>query len=272
MTESQQSRSRVVVLGSCGAWPEPGRACSGLLLEHHGFRVAVDLGYGTLPLLLQALGSPSGEGLDAVVVTHRHPDHMVDLHGLFRARSFGNAPGGPLPLLAAEGVLENVKALEEDDGSAVDEAFRWVQLPRVAYDLGPFTLESRLLPHSVPSVGVRLSAPGLVVACTGDTGYVDELHDLGRDADLFVVEATDEHQQGPSGSQSSSNHLTAHEAGAAASAADARAVLLTHFWPGNDREASRRTAAEVYRGPVLVAEEGMVVDLPVTRRRTGWDQ
>jgi hypothetical protein len=36
--------SRVVVLGGCGAWPEPGRACSGFLLEHDGFRVALDLG------------------------------------------------------------------------------------------------------------------------------------------------------------------------------------------------------------------------------------
>ena len=81
-------RSRLVVLGGCGAWPEPGRACSGFLLEHEGFRVALDLGYGTLPRLLAELGSVTAAGLDAVVVTHDHPDHVVDLHGLFRARLY----------------------------------------------------------------------------------------------------------------------------------------------------------------------------------------
>jgi ribonuclease BN (tRNA processing enzyme) len=80
--------NRVVVLGGCGAWPEPGRACSGFLLEHDGFRVALDLGYGTLPRLLSLLGSATAVGLDAVIVTHDHPDHVIDLHGLFRARLY----------------------------------------------------------------------------------------------------------------------------------------------------------------------------------------
>ena len=78
--------SRLIVLGGCGAWPEGGRACSGFVLEHQGFRVVLDLGYGTLPRLLSLLGSAGGEGIDAVIVTHRHPDHMIDLHGLLRAR------------------------------------------------------------------------------------------------------------------------------------------------------------------------------------------
>jgi ribonuclease BN (tRNA processing enzyme) len=39
--------SRLTVLGSCGAWPEPGRACSGYVLEHAGFRIVIDLGYGS---------------------------------------------------------------------------------------------------------------------------------------------------------------------------------------------------------------------------------
>ena len=60
--------SRLTVLGSSGAWPEPGGACSGFLLEHNGFRVALDLGYGTLPRLLDSLGSVSADGLDAVVI------------------------------------------------------------------------------------------------------------------------------------------------------------------------------------------------------------
>jgi ribonuclease BN (tRNA processing enzyme) len=61
--------SRLVVLGSCGAWPEAGRACSGFVVEHGGVRVVLDLGYGTLPRLLGLLDSTVADGVDAVIVT-----------------------------------------------------------------------------------------------------------------------------------------------------------------------------------------------------------
>jgi ribonuclease BN (tRNA processing enzyme) len=71
--------SRLTVLGSCGAWPEPGRACSGFVLEHRGARLVLDLGYGTLPRLLALLGSSAADGIDAVIITHAHPDHMIEI-------------------------------------------------------------------------------------------------------------------------------------------------------------------------------------------------
>ena len=117
--------SRVVVLGSCGAWPEPGRACSGYLLEHDGFRVVLDLGYGTLSRLLALLGSTTAVGLDAVVVTHDHPDHVVDLHGLFRARLYDGRQLPRIPLYAPEAVLERVAGLEDGERSLTDRVFAW---------------------------------------------------------------------------------------------------------------------------------------------------
>ena len=101
--------SRVVVLGGCGPWPEAGRACSGFLLEHDGFRVALDLGYGTLPRLLALLGSTTAAGLDA---THDHPDHIVDLHGLFRARLYDGQQLPRISLYAPEeGAVVDLPAL-----------------------------------------------------------------------------------------------------------------------------------------------------------------
>ncbi|MET1072821.1 MAG: MBL fold metallo-hydrolase [Umezawaea sp.] len=92
---------QVTVLGSCGAYPEPGRACSGFLVEWDGFRLVLDLGYATLPRLLDHC--PDG-AVDAVVITHEHPDHCIDLHGLFRTRFYGGE-GSKLPLYCAPGVL-----------------------------------------------------------------------------------------------------------------------------------------------------------------------
>jgi ribonuclease BN (tRNA processing enzyme) len=262
---------RVVVLGGCGGWPEPGRACAGFLLEYDGFRVALDLGYGTLPRLLSVLGSVTACGLDAVVVTHDHPDHLVDLHGLFRARLYGAERGCRVALYAPEAVLERIAELEGGDRAALRDVFVWRPLPAEAYDVGPFRLESRLLSHYVPNAGVRLSTPEVTVAYTGDTGPDANVAEIGRDADLFIVDATDRYQQAraPGPPHDRAMNMTSREAAEAASAAQAHRLMLTHFWPGNDRDRSLVEAAELFAGEVLMANEGTVVDLRARTRRAG---
>jgi ribonuclease BN (tRNA processing enzyme) len=262
---------RVVVLGSCGAWPEPGRACSGFVLEYGGARVVLDLGYGTLPRLLTLLGSSAADGIDAVIITHAHPDHMVDLHGLMRARWFGRRSASPIPLHAPEPVLSRLISLEDDGADVVRGAFDWHPLPAPPRQIGPLLLESVELPHYLPNAGVRLSAPGLAVAYTGDTGVDPVLAEIGRDADLYIVDATDRWQRpgapgAAAGTPGPVLDLTAREAGEAAAAAGARRLLLTHFWPDNDRRASRAAAAAVFGGEVLIAEEGLEVQLGLAGR------
>lgn len=252
-----------MVLGSCGAWPEPGRACSGFVLEHGGARIVLDLGYGTLSRLLALLGSSAADGIDAVIVTHAHPDHMVDLHGLFRARWYGRRGAPEIPLFAPEQVRARLLGLEDDGEDAVRRVFDWRPLPAAPQQAGPLRLESMLLPHYVPNAGVRLSAPGLTLAYTGDTGPDPALAELGRDADLFITDATDRGQRpgSPSGGQGPALNLTAREAGEAAAAARARRLLLTHFWPDNDRRAALAAAAAAFPGEILVADEGLSVAL-----------
>jgi len=258
--------SRLVVLGSCGAWPEPGRACSGFVVEHAGARIVLDLGYGSLPRLLALLGSSAADGIDQVIVTHAHPDHMVDLHGLLRARCYGRRLAPPIPLHAPEPVLTRLISLEDDGVEVVRRAFDWHPLPATPRQIGPFRLESMLLPHYLPNAGVRLSGPGLTVAYTGDTGPDPALAELGRDADLFIVDATDRWQRrdgpdAPDVPPGPGLNLTAREAGEAAAAAGAKRLLLTHFWPDNDRQASLAAAAAAFRGEILLAAEGLEVPL-----------
>lgn len=136
-----------------------------------------------------------------------------------------------------------------------------------------FLLETKALPHFVPNAGVRLSCPDFTVAYTGDTGPDPALAELGRNADLYIVEATSRGQQSR-GQQSPGERsgdppapieermlMTARDAGAAAESAGASRLMLTHFWPANDREQSRTEAAEEFRGEILLADEGLVVPL-----------
>lgn len=249
--------SRLTVLGGCGAWPEPGRACAGFLLEHDGYRIALDLGYGTAPRLLAELGSLVADGLDAIAISHRHPDHMVDLHAVLRARWLGHHGPPPIELYAPHGVVTRLTELEDGDRFAVRQVFDWHPIPAPELQAGPFRLESVSLPHHVPNAGIRLSAPALTVAYTGDTGSADQLADLGHDCDLYIVDAT-----GRPGPDRDTLNLTAARAGEVAAAAGARRLMLTHFWPGTDREAARAAAARAFGGEVLLADEGVVADLP----------
>jgi len=242
----------VTVLGGCGAFPEPGRACSGFLVDWEGFRLVLDLGYATLPRLLAYC--PDG-AVDGVVITHEHPDHCVDLHGLFRLRLYGGTVEPRIPLYCPPGVLDRLNGLEPD--VSLHTVFDVHELPG-DYRVGPFALRGFSLPHFVPSVGVRLQAGGTVLAYTGDTGPDDALAELGRGADLYIVEATD--RDGEAG-RPRRNLLTAREAGQWAAEAGARRLMLTHFWPGNDRAVAVAAARESFPGEVLTAEEDLTVPL-----------
>ena len=106
--------------------------------------------------MLALLGSTTAAGLDAVVVTHDHPDHVVDLHGLLRARLYAGQELPRIALYAPEAVVDRVTGLEDGDRSQTARVFAWRPLPAAGYAAGPFRLESRRLPHYVPNAGVRL--------------------------------------------------------------------------------------------------------------------
>jgi ribonuclease BN (tRNA processing enzyme) len=246
---------RLTVLGGCGAWPEAGQACSGYLIEHDGFRLLVDLGYATVPRLLERV---TADQVDAVFISHGHPDHCADLNPLLRARALRDDPAAPLPVYALPGAVDAVLALDRpgmlDDAYVLHEFTAGTRL-----DIGPFRAQTRLLPHSVPNAGVRLAAGGRVFAYTGDTGPSLDVVELARDADLLLAEASYVDQVPEDARDLLSS---ARQAGRQAADACARHVLLTHLLPGTDRAAARAAAGDEYDGEVGVAVAGLVLDLP----------
>ncbi len=256
--------SRVTTLGGCGGWPEPARACSGFLVEHDGFRLALDLGYGTLPRLLDLLDSSFADGLDAVVITHEHADHMVDLHGLFRARWFGRRDGPRIALYAPEPVLGKVVALEDPDTAEdLKVVFDWSHLPAAPYHVGPFMLESVALPHHVPTAGVRLTAPGVTIAYTGDTGPDPALVDLGRNADIYIVDAT--HPAPPPVTPRPRLLLSAAEAGEVAAAYRSPAFAVDSLLARERPRARRPRSATIVCGRDPSGERGRSHRVVVTK-------
>ncbi|HZD03139.1 MAG TPA: MBL fold metallo-hydrolase [Actinomycetes bacterium] len=247
---------RLTVLGGCGVWPAAGQACSGYLVEHDGFRLLVDLGYATVPRLLQ---QTTADQIDAVFISHGHPDHCADLNPLLRARVLtDDPPPAPLPVYALPGALDAVLALDRlgmlDAAYALREFTAGDRL-----DIGPFRAETRPLPHTVPNAGVRLAAGDRVLAYTGDTGPSPGVVELARDADLLVAEATYVDQVPADARPYLSS---ARQAGQRAADARARHLLLTHLQPGTDPAAALAAARDTYDNEVGIATADLVLDLP----------
>jgi ribonuclease BN (tRNA processing enzyme) len=250
---------RISVLGGCGAWPAAGQACSGYLVEQDGFRLLVDPGYATLPRLLSLLDADgcSADDVDAVLVSHGHPDHCADVHPLLRARVLGGGQRAPLPLYAPLGALDRV--LDLDGPGRLRDACQVTSLmPQRRVRIGPFQVDTWLLPHHVPNLGLRLAAGGSVLAYTGDTGPSPDIVALALGCDAFLAEATyPERAPGGDGQFLS----TARQAGENAARAGAGRLILTHLWPGTSRDAALEAAGRAYSGAIAVAAGGLVVDL-----------
>ena len=217
------------IVGCSPAWPNPGGAQSGYLVEDAGRRLLLDCGPGVLARLREWEDWPR---VDAIAITHWHLDHWGDVVPWVWAAQFGPArelaapelwvpPGGRDFLSELGGRLGQPQMFEQ--AFAMREFEPGTVFECVGIEVTPV----KVLHYDLDAYGFRASANGSVLAYSGDSGPNGGLAELARDADLFVCEATlkdghEEREGSPRG------HLSAREAESTSVAAGAKRLLLTH--------------------------------------------
>ncbi len=220
---------RLTVLGCSGSLPSSTSAASCYLVEAEGYRLLLDLGSGALGPLQSVVDLAD---VDAVVLSHLHPDHCLDVCGYYVARRYG-PPGreGRIPLLGPTGTASRLaRAYGMPEQPGMSPVLDVGVLDGRTTQLGPFTVRTARVNHPVETYAIRLEHGGSALAYSGDTGVSAALSELATGADLLLCEATfAEDETNPP-----DLHLTARQAAEHAARAGVGRLLLTHLPPWRD--------------------------------------
>jgi ribonuclease BN (tRNA processing enzyme) len=246
---------RLTVLGSGTVAPTPDRSAAAHWVEAGGVRLLLDCGAGTLQGAATA-GIPWA-AVTHIAITHFHLDHWGELpHYLFALR-WGTEPprSAPLVLLGPRGLrarLSLAAGAFEDWLVRPDYPLDIVELaPRAICALAEgVTLETHDTPHTTASLAYAVSDGTVRLVYTGDTGYSAPLARWAAGCDLLLAECSlpDE--------RALDMHLTPSLAGRLAREADARRLVLTHFYPVfGDRDPATLARRE-FAGETVAARDG----------------
>ena len=251
---------RLTVIGCSGSYPGPASANSCYLLEHDDgdrtWRVLLDLGSGALGTLQQYVDPLA---IDAVLLTHLHADHCLDLCGYYVLRKYH--PDGQQPVIPVYGPAGTAgrmaRAYDLPPRPGMSKEFDFREYDGQPIRLGPFKITSTRVDHPVAAFALRVATGGGELVYSGDTGPCPELVKAARGADMLLAEASFLHGQ----DNPPHLHLTGRQAAEAAAAAEVGRLVLTHIPPWHDPQKILEDARPAYSGSIALAKVGDTYEL-----------
>ncbi|WP_408606146.1 MBL fold metallo-hydrolase [Jeotgalibacillus campisalis] len=225
-------------------------ASSGYLIEQDNFRILLDCGSGVLSHL-QRYVSP--EELDAVVITHYHPDHTADIGVLQHALLIQHFLQNKKIHVQAYGHSEDKAGLDSLHYKELMTAHAYI--PEETLTLGPFTLSFLKTIHPVPCYAVKVKSDQGVMVFTADSAYQEEFISFAKEVDLLISECN--FYKGMDAA--SAGHMTSEDAAAIAEAANVKTLMLSHLPHFGDLNQLVSEAQETYKGKILLASSGLSI-------------
>lgn len=249
---------KITVLGKSPAWQDAGGACSGYLIEEGDTCLLLDCGNGVFGKLREVHDYAT---VDAVVVTHLHSDHCIDLIPYSYALSYSpRARAFPHPrptLYAPPGGRDVFRQITGawNAPELVEQAFCLVEYdPSATIELGPLTIAFHEVPHYIRTHAVQVRSATGSFTFGADCRPNDALVEFARDSDLLMLEATLDEPE----SNGHRGHLTWAEAGDHARRAGAKRLVMTHISSDADLARARADAAREFGGEIEIAHEGAI--------------
>ncbi len=258
---------KLTVLGCWAPYPRAGGACSGYLLQSGNKNILIDCGNGVLSNLQKHLDFRQ---LDAVVISHFHPDHYLDLfclrHAVSGARRLDpkvrllpvfmpETPAGPFQKLGGYTEAFIVRPIEKLTASARENTSVYTAVVGSDDGAGGVRVSFVRTDHPLPAYAAIFEGEGRLFY-SADTRWCDYLPGFAAEADMVLCEAsvTEADRE-----YTSAGHLTARQAGELARAAHAGQLMITHFWPGYNLGTIEKEAEAGFGRPVITAREGLEV-------------
>ena len=252
---------RITVLGKSPSWQDADGACSGYLIEEDGFHLLLDCGNGVFSKLRRFIDYVD---VDAVVISHLHADHFLDLVPFSYALTYAPRRQPVRPMLyAPPGARDTFRRVVGAWGNEdlIENAFDVREYePTDTVEVGPLRFSFAEVPHFVHTCAIQVTSSlngGRRLVYGADSAPASELVDFAQGADLLMIEATlpRPERTGMRG------HLTPGEAGEHGARAGVARLVLTHMSDELDPLWARREAEQTFGGPVDLAQEGAVYEL-----------
>lgn len=248
---------KLTVVGSSGSFPGPGNPASCYLVTAGATKVVLDLGNGALGALASYT---SLDDVDAVLLSHLHADHCLDLCSYYVYRRY-NPEGrrARLPVYGPVGVaarLARAYDLDPEPGMTGEYEFvEWADGRTVR--IGELAVTVAQVVHPVPTFAMRLEHAGRVLVYSGDTAPSPALAELADGADVLLAEASFHEGR----DETPGLHMTGRQAAATATKACVDRLVITHLPPWNDPERTLVEARSAWSGPLALAHPGDVIDV-----------
>jgi ribonuclease Z len=245
--------TELIVLGTAASVPDAEHDTIGMALRGPDWAVLVDCGGSPLHKLARV--GVDSEAVHAVVLTHRHADHLYGLPMLVQGLWLAGRED-PLPLYGPAETLEVARRLlelfdlaERKDMFALEWHSVLLREGRTALEVQGVQITAAPMFHGqVQTLALRFenSATGRAIVYSADTEPCLALIHLALGADLLIHEATGDHV----------GHSTPAQAAEIAREAGVARLALVHYpVRGVDLEGWRLAAAE-FPGPVELAHDG----------------
>ena len=278
----------ITILGSGTAAPRLERNMAGYLFEAKGKKILFDSGAGTIRQLLEL--KINLLDIDDIFYTHLHNDHINDLPAIIWSNNYGTYRKKELNVygpkefkryfnILMKKILNPAKLIYKINANEIKNS-TIIKIPIINKTNEKYSITSKSnkilfnksynkkninltksnimirsikSKHTKNSVSYRIEHNNKSIVYSGDTDYSTEIIKISKNADLLILECSFPYKK--------EGHLTPRLCGKIATKANAKKLILTHFYPECDLIDVKKQCSKEYKGKVVLAEDFMEVNL-----------